>query len=46
MKIKVSMPAVRELIDDIEAYKRPLDKMKDDSRIKRRVTSLMTILEA
>ena len=43
MKPKVA-PAVKELIDDIEAYKGPFDKMKDDSRIKRKVSNLQTIL--
>jgi hypothetical protein len=46
MKNKVSMPAVRELINDIEKYKGRLDKMKDDSDIKRKVTALKKIIEA
>jgi hypothetical protein len=36
--------AAKELITDIEAYNGPLDRMKDDSRIKRKVTNLQTIL--
>ena len=46
MKPKVSRPVVKELIDTIEAYRGPLDKMKDDSQIKRKVTPLMKILAA
>lgn len=46
MENKVSMPAVRELIDDIEKYKGRLDKMKDNSDIKRKVTALKKIIEA
>jgi len=46
MKNKVSMPAVKELIDDVEKYKGALDKMKDDSEIKRKVTTLKKIIEA
>jgi hypothetical protein len=44
MKNKVSMPAVKELIDTIEKYKGPLDKMKDDSEIRRKVTPLRKII--
>lgn len=44
MKNKVSMPAVKELIDAIEKYKSFLDKMKDDSEIKRKVTALKKII--
>ncbi|MBE9179274.1 hypothetical protein IQ268_11945 [Oculatella sp. LEGE 06141] len=46
MKNKVSMPAVKELIEAIEKYKGPLDKMKDDSEIKRKVTALRKIIAA
>jgi len=46
MKNKVSMPAVKELIDAIEKYKGPLDKMKDDSDIERKVTALRKIIAA
>lgn len=45
MENKVSMPAVRELINDIENYRGRLDKMKDDSDIKRKVTALKKIIE-
>lgn len=44
MKGKVSAGAVRDLIDNIEAYSGPLEKMKDDSRIKRQVENLKKIL--
>ena len=43
MKSKVP-PAVKELINDVEAYKAPLHTMKEDSRIRRKVTNLQTIL--
>ena len=46
MKNKVSMPAVKELIDEVEKYNGRLDKMKDDSGIKRKVTALKKIIEA
>ena len=40
MKGKVSMPVVKDLIDDIEKYRGPLDKLKDNSEIKRKVKAL------
>jgi hypothetical protein len=46
MKNKVSMAAVKELIENIEKYRGRLDKMKDDSDIKRKVTALKKIIEA
>lgn len=46
IKNKVSTPAVKELINDIEGYKGPLDRMKNDSNIKRKVTALKKIIEA
>jgi hypothetical protein len=46
MKNKVSMAAVKELIESIEKYKGRLDKMKDDSDIQRKVTALKKIIEA
>jgi hypothetical protein len=45
MKTKVSAPAVKELIEELEAYKGPLDKMKDDSRVKRKVANLKKMLD-
>ena len=41
---KVSMPAVKELIDDVEKYKGLLDKLKDNSEIKCEVKALKKIL--
>lgn len=46
MKNKISMPAIKELIENIEKYRVPLDKMKDDSDIKRKITALGKIIEA
>jgi hypothetical protein len=46
MKNKISMAAVKELLESIEKYKGRLDKMKDDSDIKRKVTALKKIIEA
>jgi hypothetical protein len=45
MKNKVSMAAVKELLESIEKYRGRLDKMKDDSDIKRKVTALKKIIE-
>lgn len=44
MKTKSSAPAVKELIEDIETFSGPFDKMKDDSRIKRKIENLQKIL--
>jgi len=44
MKDKVSMPAMKELIDDVEKYRGPLDKLKDNSEIKRKVKALRKII--
>jgi len=44
MKNKVSMPAVKELIDDVEKSGIPLDKLKYDSEIKRKVEALKKII--
>ena len=44
MNTKVSSAAVKELIVAVTTYAGPLDKMKDDSRIKRRVDNLNKIL--
>ena len=46
MKNKVSMEAVKELIDDIEKFRGSLDKMRIDSEIKRKVVALKTIIES
>jgi hypothetical protein len=45
MKNKVSMAAVKELIENIEKYRGRLDRMKDDSDVKRKVTALKKIIE-
>lgn len=44
MKIKIAMVAIRELIDDIETYRGPLEGMKDDKRIKQKVANLKKII--
>lgn len=44
MKVKVSAPAVKELIDEIENYRGPLDKLKDQSNFKNKVDNLQKIL--
>ena len=44
MKLKVSAPAVRELIDEIENYKGSLDKLKYQSDFKRKVDNLQKIM--
>jgi hypothetical protein len=41
---KVSAPAVKELIADIQDFKAPLDKLERDSRIKMKVTNLFKII--
>lgn len=44
MKVKVSAPPVKELIDEIEKYRGPLDKMKSQSNFKSKVENLQKIL--
>lgn len=44
MKDKVSAAAVKEIIEDIQEYEGPLDRMRDDSRIKRKVDNLQRII--
>ncbi|BDM78078.1 hypothetical protein AM10699_09480 [Acaryochloris marina MBIC10699] len=46
MKDKVSMPTVKELIHEIEKYSGPLDKLTDNSAIKRKVEALQKIIES
>jgi hypothetical protein len=41
---KVSAPAVKELIADIQDFKAPLDRLERDSRIKMKVTNLLKII--
>ena len=45
LKGKISAPAIKELIEAIENFSGPLDKMKDDSRIKQKVKSMRAILK-
>lgn len=44
MKVKVSAPAVKELIEMIERFSGPFDRLKDDSKLKSRVANLKKIL--
>lgn len=44
LRPKIPAAAVQELVDALEEYTGPLENMKDDSRIKRRVNHLKTIL--
>lgn len=44
LRPKITAAAVLELIDALEAYTGPLEHMRDDSRIKRKVAYLRTIL--
>lgn len=44
MKSNVSAPAVRELIEHIEAYKGPLEHMKDDDWFMNRLAPFKTII--
>lgn len=44
MKSKVTMPLVKELVVEIENYSGPLDVMKDDPKIKTKVTALRRVI--
>ncbi len=44
MKIKVSEAAVKELVDEIEAYKGSLENMREDTRIRRKVAITQRII--
>jgi len=44
MEPKISAPVVKELIEDIQTFSGPLDKMKDDSGLKRKIKSIQRIL--
>lgn len=44
MKIKVAAPAVKELINEIENYKGPLHKLKEQSDFKRKVDNMRKII--
>jgi hypothetical protein len=46
LRPKITAPAARELLDDIAAFSGPLDRMREDSRIRRRLDNLTKILGA
>ena len=45
MEIKISMPAIRELITDIKKYSGAIDSLKSDQNFKQKVNNMMKILE-
>jgi len=44
MKLKVSAPAVKELIDEIENYKGPLHRLKEQSDFKKKIDNMRKII--
>ncbi len=44
MKNKVSAPAIKELIEEIENFKGPIDKLKDDRRFNQKRANMMKII--
>jgi len=44
MKTKVSAAAVKELIEEIENYKGPLDKLKSQSEFKKKLENFKKII--
>lgn len=44
MKLKVLAPSVKELIDEIEKYKGPLHRLKDQSDFKEKVDNMRKIV--
>lgn len=46
IKGKISAPAIKELVEAIEWFSGPFDKMKEDSRIRQKINSMRTILNA
>ncbi len=44
MNIKISMPALKELVEDIENFSGPIDALRKDSRIKQKVNNITKIL--
>lgn len=44
MKHKLSMPAARELVEAIESYSGPLDRIRSDSNLRRKVEALQKII--
>ena len=45
IKGKISSPAAIEVLQSIENFKAPLDKMRNDSRMKQKVQSMRIIME-
>lgn len=46
IKGKISASAIKELVEAIEGFPGPLDKIKEDSRIKQKIDNMWTILNA
>lgn len=44
LKVKVSMAALKELIEEIETYKHGLDRLRKDSRFKQKASNLIKII--
>lgn len=44
LKVKVTSSAVLELIDEINGFSGPLDKMRDDTKFKKRIETLQKII--
>jgi hypothetical protein len=44
MKFKVSAPVVKELIDEIEKYKGPLHRLREQSDFKKKVDNMQKII--
>jgi len=44
MKSKVSAPAIKDFLNELESFTGQLDEMKDDNKIKRQVIALQKIL--
>ena len=44
VEAKLSAPAAREMLADIRSFSAPLDKMKNDSRMQRKVATMETII--
>ncbi len=44
LKINVSAPAVADLIEDIQKFEGPLDRLRDDHRIKQKLANLLKII--
>lgn len=44
LRINISLPAVKELVEDIEKFSGPLDRLRDDSQTKRKIANLLKII--